>query len=131
MEPISQPSSTVGVATDINNDEEQEDLTITNQLQTRQRNQSIIVVNQIHCLLLKNINCWTGILVYLLCIFLTIISIFYALGQITHLELDDFFCPPYTAEDVRQNSIAKGLNGGEPYTCFSTKSFRVKYIYKI
>ena len=87
----------------------------------------VVVINKIHCILLKNINCWAGILVYLLCIFLTIVSIFYALGQITSLEVVDFFCPDYTEEQVRQHSIENGLNQGDPGSCWKTKSFRVKY----
>ena len=83
------------------------------------------IVNDKHCIIWRNINCWTGISVYLLSVFLTIISILYAFGQITSLEVADFFCPEYTEEEVRQHSIQNGLNKGDPGTCWSTKSFRV------
>ena len=87
------------------------------------------VINNKHCILLRNINCWTCILVYLLCIFLTIVSILYAFGQITTLQVADFFCPQYTQEQVLQHSIDYGLNEGDPNSCWSTKSFRVNFEY--
>eukprot|EP01084_Bolivina_argentea_P025857 48093_1 len=79
-----------------------------------------------HCVMCKNIYCCIGAFVSLLALFLLMVSCFYAFGQVSTLEVENFFCPEISLNEVHEHSIQYGLNkGADESTCYKTKYFRL------
>ena len=74
-----------------------------------------------------NIDGFVSLFIIFLCWFLTFIAGLYAVGQITQLELSNYFCPKKSLSEIREHSIEFGLNHGTDEGCWKTKRFAVEY----
>eukprot|EP01083_Nonionella_stella_P084950 235247_1 len=72
-------------------------------------------------LLLKNELFYARIIVLLVTIFLLLVSILYAIGQVTSLQISNYWCDSYTLEEVHQHSRDVGANRGWFNSCWRTK----------
>ena len=69
---------------------------------------------------------WSRIVIFLITIFLFLLSLSYTFGQILSVEISNFWCPTVTLSQVRTHSIAIKSNGGVKDSCWSTKQNTVK-----
>ena len=76
--------------------------------------------------LLTNELLWSRIVVFLITIFLFLLSLCYTFGQILSVEMSKFWCPSVSLSEVRAHSIAIKSNGGVASSCWSTKLNTVK-----
>ena len=76
---------------------------------------------------LTDSNFWIAIFICILCIFMSIVSFLYGLGQITQLELTNYWCDKKNLQTIYQHSETYGLNGGTDDGCWKSKQFSVKY----
>ena len=68
------------------------------------------------------------IIIFLITIFLFLLSLCYTFGQILTVELSDFWCDHVTLSQVRAHSKQINSNEGVDKSCWSTKKNTVKYI---
>ena len=73
----------------------------------------------------SNVNCTIGVFALLLNLFLLFVCILYARGQVTDLELANYWCEKKTLDQVYQNSFDNNLNEGTSIGCWKTKQFTV------
>ena len=66
------------------------------------------------------------IMILLITIFLFLLSLSYAFGQILSVELSDFWCKTATITEIRDHSRQISSNYGSPGTCWSTDQSDVK-----
>ena len=78
-----------------------------------------------------NINFFIAVFIYVLCMFLGVICIFYGLGQITQLELTNYWCDKKDLNTIHQHSWENNLNEGTNDGCWKSKLFTVKYLHII
>ena len=71
--------------------------------------------------LITNQYIYSRIIMILLTIFITIVSIFYAIAEGLSLTLDNYLCDSKTLKEVRQNSIKEKLPKGDAASCWATK----------
>ena len=76
--------------------------------------------------LLTNELFWSRIVIFLITIFLFLLSLSYTFGQILSVEISNFWCPTVTLSQVRAHSIAIKSNSGVDGSCWSTKKNIVK-----
>ena len=57
-------------------------------------------------------------LVLLTAYFLLVICVLYAIGSVTILEAENFYCPSYTEEEVRTHNYENGLKWGDHESCY-------------
>ena len=68
------------------------------------------------------------IIIFLLTIFMFLLSVSYTFGQILSVELTDFWCKRVTLSDIRDHSAEINSNTGETRgSCWSTKQHVVNY----
>ena len=77
---------------------------------------------------LCNIDFFISIFIYILCIFLGFVCILYGFGQITQLQLTNYWCEKKDLETIHQHSLENMLNEGTNDGCWKSKHFTVKYI---
>ena len=63
------------------------------------------------------------IVILLVIIFLCFVTILYAIGQILSLNLTDYWCPSYSLDQVRQNSINLNKPQGISNSCWKSNTF--------
>ena len=73
----------------------------------------------------SNVNFLLFTFVLGLCMFLSLVCYFYALGQITDLELANYWCDKQELSQIYQHSIDNNLNEGTPYGCWRAKQFTI------
>ena len=61
----------------------------------------------------------------ILCIFLGIVCILYGLGQITDLQLNNYWCEKKDLQTIYQHSLENNLNEGTTEGCWKSKLFTV------
>ena len=77
------------------------------------------------CTFCKNGNNILRLIILLINLLFICICLLYAFGQISKLELDDYFCEPKTLEEIRQHSIDNNLNEGTTEGCWTTANDKV------
>ena len=66
------------------------------------------------------------IIILLITIFLFLLSLSYAFGQILSVELSDFWCKPATISKIRAHSRQINSNQGDAEGCWSTNQNKVE-----
>ena len=94
-------------------------------IQMQKLSKSDIIDSYPWMLLFKNQYFYSRIIMILLSIFITIVCIFYAIGQRLSLILDNYWCHTTTIEDIRQHSIDNELPHGERDSCWAIKQTAV------
>ena len=56
-----------------------------------------------------NINCLIALFIFILCVFLSFVSGLYAFGQITQLQLTNYWCEPKALDVIYEHSLEYGL----------------------
>ena len=77
--------------------------------------------------LLTNQLFWARIVIFLVTIFLFLLSLSYTFGQILSVEISNFWCPSVTLSQIKTHSIAINSNGGVGGSCWSTKQNTVNH----
>ena len=72
-----------------------------------------------------NAVCFVSLFIFILCIFLSVVCILYGFGQITQLELTNYWCNKKDLETIYQNSFENDLNQGTNDGCWKSKKFTV------
>ena len=65
------------------------------------------------------------VIVFVACIFLSMICGLYGFGQITQLVLSNYWCDKKDLDTIYQHSIEYGLNQGTNEECWTSKQFKV------
>ena len=73
----------------------------------------------------KNLNTAVSALVIIFALFLSFVSWLYAFGQVTQLQLTNYWCDLKDLETIQQHSIEKNLNQGTEDGCWKSKQFTV------
>ena len=92
------------------------------------RVRSNLTIHSILRAYLLNINCLIIVFVLGLSAFLSFVSILYALGQVTELQLTNYWCELKDLRTIYQHSAKYGLNEGTDEGCWKSKQFTVGYI---
>ena len=66
------------------------------------------------------------IIILWITIFLFLLSLSYAFGQILSIELSDFWCGLVTIDEIRVHSRQMNSNEGDPHSCWNTNQNTVK-----
>ena len=72
-----------------------------------------------------HINFVISVFAILLCSFLSMICIIYGLGQITQLQLANYWCTRKDLDTIYQHSYKYNLNEGTDSGCWKSKQFTV------
>ena len=72
-----------------------------------------------------NANFVISIFIFFLCFFMAFISILYGFGQITQLQLSNYWCEKKDSNAIYQHSYKYGLNQGTNDGCWKSKQFTV------
>ena len=67
------------------------------------------------------------IIIFLITIFLLLLSLCYTFGQILSVEIADFWCQRVTLSEVRTHSKEINSNEGDGHSCWTTKSNIVNF----
>ena len=67
------------------------------------------------------------ILIFLITIFLLLLSLCYTFGQILSVEISNFWCPRVTLSEVRTHSKEMNSNEGVSNSCWNTKKNTVNF----
>ena len=73
----------------------------------------------------NNVHLIQRFLLFFVCIILIILSTFYAIGQITKLSLENYFCENKTLEEIYQHSREYNLTEGTRTGCWHSKGIIV------
>ena len=76
----------------------------------------------------KNLNFLITIFIYILCIVLSFTCILYAFGQITELQLTNYWCKKKDLNEIYEHSLEYNLNEGTSDGCWKSKQFTVNEI---
>ena len=77
--------------------------------------------------LIANVLFNARILIFLITIFLFLLSLCYTFGQILSVEINDFWCPRVTLSEVRTHSKNEDNNEGAHFLCWNTKRNTVNF----
>ena len=92
---------------------EQETLTV------RSKTQHCICSTWCKCNIIQLSYFTVRYLVLITTMFICMISCLYAIGNLITLEATNFYCPSYTAEQVRQHNVENGYNQGDSsFSCW-------------
>ena len=72
-----------------------------------------------------NIHFYVSLFTFILCIFLGFVCIFYGFGQITQLNVSNYWCQRKNLDTILQHSIDYNLNQGTTNGCWKSAQFTV------
>lgn len=72
-----------------------------------------------------NLNFIISFFIFLLCMFMGFICILYGFGQITQLQLSNYWCQKKDLDTIYKHSYKYGLNQGTNDGCWKSKQFTV------
>ena len=68
------------------------------------------------------------LIVFFICNFLSFICLLYGFGQITRVQLSDYWCQEKSLSEIRQHSIDENLNHGTSVGCWKSKQYTVSIV---
>ena len=118
-----QPTSTErALVTNDSDSEEQEEQTVTHIDHIKNTNNSEIKPSLI--VFIKNELLWSRVVIIVFTTFMSLLCLFYSIGQIVSLTIDNYWCQKRTLQEIRIHSKENDLPYGSD-DCWSSKDFTV------